>query len=126
MNHRYFLILIPITLVVLGQSLSKIGASYIYLNNFSISQVFNVFIIVAFICLLARGLVWLVLMRMFDLAFIYPFMSVSYILILIVSYLAFKEVITVGKIAGCCLISFGVFCIGLAEKDNKSKDHINV
>lgn len=126
MNYRYFLILIPITLVVLGQSLAKIGASHIYLNNFSISQVFNIFIIVAFICLLVRGLVWLVLMRMFDLAFIYPFMSVSYILILIVSYLAFSEVITVGKIAGCCLIAFGVFCIGLAEKDNKSKDHINV
>ena len=126
MNHRYFLILIPITLVVLGQSLAKIGASHIYLNNFSISQVFNIFIIISFICLLVRGLVWLVLMRMFDLAFIYPFMSVSYILILIVSYLVFNEVITVGKIAGCCLISVGVFCISLAEKHNKSKGHINV
>lgn len=106
--------------------MAKIGASNISLNNFNISQVFNVFIIVSFICLLVRGLVWLVLMRMFDLAFIYPFVSVSYILILIVSYLLFNEVITVGKIAGSCLISFGVFCISLAEKDNKSKDHINV
>ena len=126
MNHRYFLVLIPITLIVLGQSLAKIGASNIYLNNFSISQVFNIFIIGSFICLSVRGLVWLVLMRMFDLAFIYPFMSVSYILILIVSYLLFNEAITVGKIAGCCIISSGVFCIGLAEKDNKSKDHKNV
>ena len=126
MNYRYFLILIPITLIVIGQSLAKIGASNIYLDNFSVSQVFNIFIIVAFICLSVRGLVWLVLLRMFDLAFIYPFMSVSYILILIVSYLAFNEVITVGKIAGCCLIAFGVFCIGLAEKDNKSKNYINV
>ena len=126
MNYRYFLILIPITLIVLGQSLAKIGASNISLNNFSISQVFNIFIIGSFICLSVRGLVWLVLMRMFDLAFIYPFMSVSYILILIVSYLLFNEVVTVGKIAGCCLISSGVFCIGLAEKANKSKDRINV
>ena len=126
MNYRYFLILIPITLIVLGQSLAKMGASNIYLNDFNISQVFNIFIIAGFICLLVRGLVWLVLMRMFDLVFIYPFMSVSYIFILIVSYLLFNEVITTGKIAGCCLISSGVFCISLAEKANKSKDHINV
>jgi len=65
-------------------------------------------------------------MRTFDLAFIYPFVSVSYILILIVSYLAFNEVITVGKIAGSCLIASGVFCISLAEKHNKSKDRMNV
>lgn len=126
MHYRYFLILIPITLIVLGQSLAKIGASHIDLSNFSISQVFNIFIIVAFICLLARGFVWLVLMRTFDLAFIYPFISVSYILILIVSYLAFDEVVTVGKIAGSCLIASGVFCISLAGKHNKLKDRMNV
>lgn len=124
LNYRYFLVLIPITLIVIGQSLAKIGASYIQLNNFSISQVLNIFIIVAFICLMLRGLVWLVLLRMFNLAFVYPSMSVSYILMLIVSYLVFNEVITVANIAGSCLIALGVFCTSLAEKDNKSKGFI--
>ena len=118
--------MIPITLIVVGQSLAKVGTSYIDLSNFSIGHVFNKFIIVAFICLLLRGLVWLVLMRTFDLAFIYPFISVSYILILIVSYFAFDEVVTAGKIAGSCMITFGVFFISLAERRNKSKDRMNV
>ena len=118
--------MIPITLIVVGQSLAKVGTSYIDLSNFSIGHVFNIFIIVAFICLLLRGLVWLVLMRTFDLAFIYPFISVSYILILIVSYFAFDEVVTAGKIAGSCMITFGVFFISLAERRNKSKDRMNV
>lgn len=122
LNYRYFLVLIPIILVVVGQPLAKIGASYINLNNFSISQVLNIFIIAAFICLLLRGLVWIVLLRMFPLAFVYPSLSASYILMVIVSYFVFNEVITVEKIAGSCLIGLGVFCISLAEKDNKPKD----
>lgn len=126
MNSRYVLVLIPITLVVVGQSLAKIGASHIDLDSFSISQAFNIFITIAFVLLLIRGLVWLILMRAFDLAFIYPFMSVSYILILVVSYLAFNEVVTAGKIAGSCLIASGVFCISLAERHNKLRDRISV
>ena len=95
------------------------------MTGFSVLQFFNIFTIIACICLILRGFVWLILLRKFDLVFVYPFMSISYILILIVSCILFKEAITIGKIVGSFLITGGVFSISLGEKKTR-RDIINV
>jgi len=125
MKRHYYLILIPVILMVLGQSFGKIGAGHVSLTGFSVLQFFNIFTIIACICLILRGFVWLILLRKFDLVFVYPFMSISYILILIVSCILFKEAITIGKIVGSFLITGGVFSISLGEKKTR-RDIINV
>lgn len=125
MKRHYYLILVPIILIVLGQSFGKIGAGYISLTDFNVWHFLNIFTIVACACLILRGFIWLILLRRFDLAFAYPFMSIAYILILIVSYALFNEVMTIGKVAGCCLITFGVFFFSLGEKKNKGRELIN-
>jgi drug/metabolite transporter (DMT)-like permease len=46
-----------------------------------------------------------------DLSFAYPFLSVSYVLVLLAGYFWFGEVITVTRIAGVALICIGTFFV---------------
>lgn len=52
---------------------------------------------------------WMAAMTKFELSFAYPFVSLSYVLVLIFSAVLFKESITTYKIAGVVLILFGIF-----------------
>lgn len=122
MKNHHYLVLVLIIFTVLSQSFAKIGARYISLADFSIGQFLNIFIILAFACLAARGIFWLLVLRKFDLSFAYPFTSISYILILAVSHFLFNEPVTPAKIGGCLLITAGVFFISLGEANNRKRN----
>lgn len=115
-KKKYYLMSIPIFFIVLEQTFAKIGASYISITNFNVLQFLNIFTIISVFCLITRGILWFFLFMKFDLAFVYPFMSVSYIFILIISCILFNEELTVGKIIGSLFITLGVFFVSLGEK----------
>lgn len=48
-------------------------------------------------------------MSKFDLSFAYPFMSLSFVLVLALSVLLFGETLTLGKVVGITFIIIGVF-----------------
>lgn len=116
------LIVIPIFLVVLGQTFVKIGSQYVSIQIFNLFDFLNIFIILGWLCLILRSIVWVLLLREFDISFIYPLISVSYIFILIVSVTFFNDSYTIGKVIGVILISIGASLIGLVKtKNNKNK-----
>ena len=68
---------------------------------------------------LLRGLLWVFLLRKLKLVLAYPLMSIGYILVLAVSFLFFKEPLTVGKMAGALLLMSGVSLVSYGEVQQK-------
>jgi drug/metabolite transporter (DMT)-like permease len=112
--RKYFLVLIPIIMVTLGQILSKIGTQHIVENK----NIVNLFIILGYGLLILRGTTWIFILRMVNLSFAYSLMSLTYIFILAVSYFFFNETIRVGNIIGTFFIMGGVYFMGYGELKN--------
>jgi len=54
------------------------------------------------------SLFWMYAMTKFEVSFAYPFMSLAFIAVLLLSALLFHETVTAGKIAGLVLICAGI------------------
>ena len=54
------------------------------------------------------SLFWMAAMTKFEISFAYPFMSLSFVLVLVLSILIFGETFTWGKVIGLCLIVAGI------------------
>ncbi|MGA1825566.1 MAG: hypothetical protein ACMUIP_12980 [bacterium] len=115
MPRHYLLVLIPIFFVMAGQTLSKYGAQEIKETN----TLINAYITLGYTSLLLRGFVWILILKKIKLSFAYPLMSVTFILILGISYFFFNEEITFYNLLGCFLIMGGVAFIGLGEINEK-------
>ena len=88
----YLLLLIPITLLVIGQISTKYGS--LLLNEASPETFFfrfNPYIAFGYSCLVIRGIVWVFFLRKIELSVAYPFLSTSFVIILIFSYYLFGE-----------------------------------
>ena len=112
----YLLLLIPITLLVIGQISTKYGV--LLLNNVSPETFFfrlNPYVAVGYSCLVLRGIAWVFILRKIELSVAYPFLSISFVIILIFSYYLFGEQITFQKIIGTFFIIGGVILIGLSN-----------
>lgn len=54
------------------------------------------------------SLFWMYAMTKFEVSFAYPFMSLAFIAVLLLSALLFHEALTFGKVLGMCLICLGI------------------
>lgn len=111
MPRHYLLVLIPIFFVMVGQTLSKYGAQELKKAD----TIINLYIILGYTSLLLRGFIWIFILKKVKLSFAYPLMSVTFILILGISYFLFNEEITFYNLVGCFLIMGGVAFISLGE-----------
>ena len=105
---------------VIGQTFIKMGANQLggfhASNAIEFIKIFlNPWIVVGLATYVVSTGFWIISLSKFDLSFAYPFLSIGYILILIVSYFIFKENITWFKIAGVGLIVFGIFLISIKQ-----------
>jgi multidrug transporter EmrE-like cation transporter len=91
-------------MVKVGQLPDSIGGKVVFLFNCFT----NPYIILGFVSALVASLCWMAAMTKFDLSYAYPFMSLSFVLVMILSGLLFHEPITIYKIAGLCLIVAGI------------------
>ena len=113
-NYSY--ILLTIILTVYGQIIIKwqvikagvFPVGFLERANFLLDLVFNPWIISALLAAFIAALSWMVAMTKFDLSHAYPFVSLSFLLVLIFSGLIFKEPINSYKIIGLSLIIFGI------------------
>ena len=115
MPRHYLLVLIPMLFVMVGQTLAKYGAQEIQKTD----TIVNAYIIAGYAMLLLRGFVWIFILKKVKLSFAYPLMSVTFILILAISYFIFDENITFNNLLGSCLIMGGVIVISLGEINEK-------
>ena len=117
MPRHYLLVLIPILFVMVGQTLTKYGAQEIKRTD----TIVNIYIILGYTMLLLRGFIWIFILKKIKLSFAYPLMSVTFILILAISYFIFDEDITFYNLLGSCLIIGGVVFISLGEINEKAE-----
>jgi drug/metabolite transporter (DMT)-like permease len=108
----YLLILVPILLIAVGQTSAKHGAVLIGEG----APVWNAFILLGYAILIVRGLVWVLILKNLKLSFAYPFISLSYIVVLAVSHRFFGEAVTSRHLLGTALIVAGVFGIWLGQR----------
>ncbi|OYD17464.1 hypothetical protein CH330_00035 [candidate division WOR-3 bacterium JGI_Cruoil_03_51_56] len=113
----YIYILLTILLTVYGQlvikwQVSKAGglpSEFPARIGFLLHMFLNLWILSAFIAAFLASLAWMAALTKFDLSFAYPFMSLSFILVLILSAFLFREPLTIYKLMGMGLIVLGLF-----------------
>lgn len=68
----------------------------------------NPWVASAFIAAFAASLCWMAAMSKFDLSFAYPFMSLSFVLVMVLSFWFFHEPLGINKIVGMTLVVLGI------------------
>jgi len=99
-----------LVLAASGQLAAKAGAL-----RAAAGDILNPLLALSLLCLVARGLLWLAVLRRERLVFAYPVMALAYPLVLLLARLVFDEPLTPGKGAGSLLIVAGVAVTALAE-----------
>jgi len=114
MNHLY--ILLTILFTVYGQIVIKwqvqLAGSFPQDNieklQYLTKLLLNPWVISGFACAFLAALSWMAAMTKFDLSYAYPFMSLAFVLVLILSNIFFKEPITIAKSIGMGFIVLGI------------------
>ena len=113
----YIYIFITILLSVYGQLILKwrltflgdLPASYREQFRYIFIALLDPYIISSFVAAFVASITWIAALTKFDLSYAYPFMSLSFIVVLIMSYLLFAEPLTLSKAVGIMLIISGLF-----------------
>ncbi len=75
---------------------------------FLLQMFLNPWILSAFFSAFVASFCWMAAVSKFDLSFAYPFMSLSFVIVLILSGMVFQEPINLPKIIGMVLIVSGI------------------
>jgi len=111
----YFYILATICFTVYGQLILKwriakfgeLPASFDQKLKFLISLLFDPLIFSGFLAAFFASLAWMAVMTKFDLSHAYPFMSLNFVVVLMLSGFLLYEPITSQKLLGVALIIIG-------------------
>ena len=120
LTKSILLILLSITIAVGGQILLKIGMNKIgEINISSASSVGHLFtgivksptVLVGLFLYAISAVLWLIVISSVDLSFAYPFIGLTYVLILVVSKFVLKEDVNPIRWIGTAIITIGVVVI---------------
>lgn len=114
--NGYFCIMITIVCTVYGQlaikwHMAKIGdlpPGVLDKLLLLARQLVNPWIISGFGSALVAALAWMAVLTRFDLSYAYPFMSLSFFLVMVLSVILFHEPIGLYKIVGMLLVIGGI------------------
>jgi drug/metabolite transporter (DMT)-like permease len=112
----YAIILVGVTFAAIGQISWKLGMNQIgQLSIPNLTALFtillNPYVFLGFILYGLGTVFWLIALSKKDLSFVYPFVSLTYIFVLLLSSLVLKESIGLNKIAGTLAIIAGLIMI---------------
>lgn len=112
MNIRRSLLLFSSPLIrTAGQICAKGGA----LRAEGTGEPFQLLLVLSYTLFLLRGIVWIFVLREFDLKLAYSVMALSYVAVLAAGYLLFGEAAGLKESAGALLITGGVVLVGFGE-----------
>lgn len=120
MTSNYLLIFLLVGIAVLAQTLLKLGMKKIgviteikisNLGPLILKMISNLYVPIGIFLYAMGSFLWLVLLSRLELSFLYPFGSLEYFFIFLVSYVIFKEKIKIGRIIGVIFIILGIFII---------------
>jgi multidrug transporter EmrE-like cation transporter len=112
----YFYIFLTIILTVYGQMVLKwqvMGAGDFPAGSsdkilFLIRLILNPWVISGFFAAFLASLAWMAAMTKLELSHAYPFMSLNFVLVIVLSSFLFQETITPPKVIGLGLIILGI------------------
>ena len=110
------IIIIGIIFAAFGQVSWKLGMNQAgqlaTLDLTTLSTVLlNPYVLLGFVMYGLSTIFWLIALSKKDLSFVYPFISLTYVLVLVLSSLVLKESIGVNKLAGTLIIIVGLIII---------------
>ena len=119
MNIAFVYIMISVVGGAIGQVLLKKGMGSMGPLTLTLQSVFGVlwkmatnpYVVIGLIIYLTGTVFWLTALSRVELSFAYPFASLSYLLMLLASWLLFKEDINLMRIAGTAIIVLGVLVV---------------
>jgi multidrug transporter EmrE-like cation transporter len=76
--------------------------------TFLVSVAFNPWVISAYLAAFLASLTWMLAVRQLDLSYAYPFTSLSFVLVVLLSPVIFRESLTLPKVIGLALIVTGI------------------
>ena len=114
MNHLLVLITVLLTVyaqIVVKWQVLEAGEFPLALQDrmlFLLTLLVNPWIVSVYVATLCAGLAWMAAMTKLELSYAYPFMSLSFVLVLLLSAFFFNEPLTWQKSAGVAFIVFGL------------------
>lgn len=119
MTTAIIYILISVLTSAAGQLLLKKGMNSMGPVTLSLNQLPSILwqmgtnpsVVIGLIIYLAGTVFWLAALSRVDLSYAYPFASISYVIMLVASWLMFDEKITLFRIIGSVVIGVGVLLI---------------
>jgi drug/metabolite transporter (DMT)-like permease len=114
------LILLSISIAVGGQILLKMGMNKIVgitsnntgaLSHLFLGVIKSPMVLIGLFLYLISAAIWLIVISAVDLSFAYPFLGLTYVLILIVSKFILKEDVNPVRWIGAAIITIGVVVI---------------
>lgn len=76
-----------------------------------LTLLFNPWVLTSIFVTFLAGVSWMLAMAKFEISYAYPFVSLSYILILAAGFLLFDETISAAKLIGATLVILGIIVI---------------
>ena len=107
-RYRYVMLGVSILLGVAGQLLLKTGATR---GGAVLQQFLSPWTIAGLACYFAAALGYILALRTLPLSIAYPTVASSYIVVMLASYLLFREPLTLTGLAGAGCIVFGIFLV---------------
>lgn len=108
-------ILISIAFNVAGQSVLKFGVNKLGALSFSFSQIVRAFlspmVLGGLFFYFVSSVFWILALSHKDLSYAYPMLSMGYLAVIFISWAFLGEEITMLRVLGVILISFGIFLI---------------
>ena len=131
MNLRrlFFFIIFPIILATSGEFMLKhaINSNPIVLTDSLIDSIKilllvpieHPFILISLLTVVTGGILWIIAMSKFELSFIYPFMSINYVMIMVGSQLFLHESVSLVRYLAVIFIGIGLIFISRSPNAKK-------
>lgn len=81
------------------------------ISSYLIHAFLDIFVLSAFAAAFLASLTWMAALTKFDLSMAYPFTSLGFVLVLVLSVLLLGETMSISKFIGTALIVTGVFIL---------------
>ncbi|HOK58252.1 MAG TPA: EamA family transporter [Methanothrix sp.] len=111
--NAIIIIIVSVVFAALGQLCWKLGinqAGTLTLSSLP-SLLLNLLVVIGFLMYGMSTIFWLVALSKKDLSFVYPFISLTYVLVLVLSSFVLKEEIGINKLIGTVIIISGLIII---------------
>jgi multidrug transporter EmrE-like cation transporter len=123
----YLYIFLTIVFTVYGQLVLKwrmsmkgqLPTAFSEKMTFMLNAYLDPWVLSGFAVAFLASITWAMAMTKFQLSQAYPFMSLSYVLVFIISVLVFNETFTINKLLGYLFIVIGIIVLSISSKSGE-------